>query len=69
MHDAYIYYLFLLKVKFIGEEAVDEGGPKKEFWRLLGEAIRKEMCAGDNEKLCLEHDVIGLQVNIIIISM
>ena len=46
----------------MGEEAVDEGGPRREFWRVLGEEIRKTMCAGDNEKLCLEHDVVGLQV-------
>ena len=52
-----------LQVKFVGEEAVDEGGPKREFWRVLGEEIRKHMCAGDNEKLCLEHDVVGLQVH------
>ena len=41
---------------------MDEGGPKREFWRLLGLDIRGQMCAGDNDQLSLDHDVIGLQV-------
>ena len=46
----------------MGEAAVDEGGPKREFWRLLGDEIRARMCAGDNDYLSLDHDIIGLQV-------
>lgn len=41
---------------------MDEGGPKSEFWRLLGLDIRAHMCAGGNDHLSLDHDVIGLQV-------
>ena len=54
--------LICLQVHFVGEEAVDEGGPKREFWRLLGLDIRDQMCAGDNDQLSPDHDVIGLQV-------
>lgn len=46
----------------MGEAAIDEGGPKREFWRLLGDEIRARMCAGDNDRLSLDHDIIGLQV-------
>ena len=52
----------ILQVHFVGEEAVDKGGPKREFWRLLGLDIRAQMCAGDNDQLSLDHDMIGLQV-------
>ena len=46
----------------MGEAAIDEGGPKREFWHLLGYEIRATMCAGDNDHLSLDHDIIGLQV-------
>ncbi len=30
-----LYYFFYIQVGFVGESAVDEGGPKREFFRLL----------------------------------
>ena len=49
-------------MKFLGEEAQDEGGPKREFWRLLAGEIKAQMCVGGEDRLTLEHDVLGLQV-------
>jgi len=46
----------------MGEPAVDQGGPKREFWRLLGYEIKAKMCAGDDDRLSIDHDIIGLQV-------
>ena len=49
-------------MQFIGEDALDQGGPRREFWRLLRDEIKAKMCAGDNDRLSLEHDIVGLQV-------
>lgn len=46
----------------MAEPAVDQGGPKREFWRLLGYEIKAKMCTGDSDCLSLDHDIIGLQV-------
>ena len=46
----------------MGKAAIDERGPRREFWHLLGYEIRARMCAGDNDRLSLDHDIIGLQV-------
>ena len=46
----------------MGEAAIDQGGPKREFWRLLGYEIKARMCAGDSDRLSIDHDIIGLQV-------
>ena len=52
-----------VQVKFIGEEAVDQGGPKREYWRLLAIDIMTKLCIGSDDRLTLEHDVLGLQVS------
>jgi len=49
-------------VQFLGEEAIDEGGPKREFWRLLAISIKTMLCIGSEDRLTLSHDVVGLQV-------
>lgn len=46
----------------MGEPGVDEGGLKREFWRLLGYDIRAKMCAGDDDRLSFDHNIIYLQV-------
>ena len=56
-------------MKFLGEEAIDEGGPKHEFWRLLATDIKSKMCIGGEDQLTLEHDVLGLQVKMCIIHV
>ena len=47
----------------MGEEALDQGGPKREYWRLLAIDIMTKICIGSDDRLTLEHDVLGLQVN------
>ena len=34
-------YFNELQVKFLGESAVNEGGTKRKFWRLMGLEIRQ----------------------------
>jgi len=57
---AYVAIQFILQ--FIGEAALDERGPKRVCWCLLGNDIKAAMCAGDYDHLSLDHDIIGLQV-------
>ena len=54
--------LIFQKVKFLGKEPQDEGRPKHEFWRLLAGEIKAQMCVGGEDRIMLEHDVLGLQV-------
>ncbi|XP_065844722.1 G2/M phase-specific E3 ubiquitin-protein ligase-like [Oscarella lobularis] len=35
-----------IKIDFVGESAIDTGGPLREFWRLLAEGIYQFMCHG-----------------------
>ena len=60
--------IYELQVKFLGEDAVDEGGPKREFWRLLGLEIKSKLCVGSEDRLTLSHNVLGLQVSNIIFT-
>lgn len=55
--------LFCVQVNFIGEEAIDQGGPKREFWRLLAIDIMTKLCIGSDHRLTLEHNVAGLEVS------
>ena len=62
----YILYLTIIlcvQVQFIGEEALDQGGPKREYWRLLAIDIMTKLCIGSDQRLTFEHDVLGLQVS------
>lgn len=42
----------LPQVQFVDEEAVDTGGPSREFWRLFGLGVMKQYCIGE-EGICL----------------
>ena len=53
--------LIIIQVEFLGEEAEDGGGPKREFWSLIAKDIRETFEGPVNRKIPL-HDVIGLQV-------
>ena len=57
--------IFIYKVKFVGEAAVDTGGPGREFWHLLNRGIAAEYCRGKDGKLVFERNTEALQVNII----
>eukprot|EP00118_Oscarella_pearsei_P023120 m.272869 g.272869 ORF g.272869 m.272869 type:complete len:225 (+) comp40568_c0_seq10:1915-2589(+) len=35
-----------MKIDFVGESAIDTGGPSREFWRLLGKEISEKMFIG-----------------------
>lgn len=46
------------RIQFIGEEAVDAGGPKKEFYTLLFEDVKKYLlCTGDGISFTFLHDI------------
>ena len=46
----------------MGEEAVDGGGVKREFFRLLAYEVKLFMCVGKKNCYGLRHDTPGLQV-------
>ena len=47
-----------IQVQFIGEEAVDTGGPMKEFFSLVFDEAKKFlMCTGDGQAFTLLHDI------------
>lgn len=35
--------LYLIQILFVGEGAVDTGGPQREFFRLLAEQVRESL--------------------------
>jgi hypothetical protein len=51
-----------LDIKFIGEDAQDEGGPLREFFRLLWVAISRDKCIfnGPEEAMSLAHNMVAL---------
>ena len=46
-----------LKIGFVGEEAVDEGGPLREFFSLVFEDEQKYIMTGGNNGFTFLHDV------------
>ena len=55
-------------MNFIGEPAVDAGGPSREFFQLfLQEFARKLMISCPNGSKIFDHNVPSLQVNSYII--
>ena len=50
-------------MKFVGEEADDSGGPRREYWALLAEEIRFNICESNQKSCVLRHDSVGLMVN------
>ena len=51
-----------MKVSFVGEEAIDTGGPSREFWRLLVGDIENTYCCGEAAKLVFDRNTPALQV-------
>ena len=45
------------------KDAIDEGGPKREFWRLLALDIKSQLCISSGDRLTIDHDVLCLQVS------
>ena len=54
--------LLLFQVQFLGEEADDGGGPRREFFALLAKEIQSSLFEGKSPRCFLRHDSIGLQV-------
>ena len=52
-----------VRVSFVGEEAVDAGGPRREYWRLLMKSISSlsQLFEGDVERKVLSHNYTKLQ--------
>ena len=50
-------------MQFLGEDAIDEGGPKREFWHILALDVKAKLCVGSEDRLTLDHNVPGLQVS------
>ena len=46
----------------MGEEAVDGGGPRREFARLFSKELRNTIFEGPPNKGVIKHDSVGLQV-------
>ena len=57
----------LLQVKFVGEGAIDYGGPRREFFRLLALNARDTFFIGDSNRKFFDTNVSAVQV--IIMSM
>lgn len=52
-----------LNINFIGEEALDAGGPTREFFRLVLQKISQDgsLFTGPPEARLLEHNILALQ--------
>ena len=52
----------LIKVQFIGEPAVDEGGPRNEYFSLLHrEMASSSLFVGEPGSKCFNHNIIALE--------
>lgn len=48
----------------MGESAEDCGGPRREFWALLGNEIQMNICEGRPTSCVIRHDSVGLVVRL-----
>ena len=39
---------------FVGEEAVDAGGPSREYWQLIVQAVGSEYCCGMEGNMAID---------------
>ena len=46
----------------MGEEAVDTGGPSREFWRLIMYEIKDKFCRGKEGCMVFDRNTPALQV-------
>lgn len=52
----------IIKVQFVGEPAVDEGGPRNEFYSLLHSEMSKSgQFIGEQNRKCFNHDILALE--------
>ena len=55
-------YTVLLQVEFVIKEAIDGGGPSREFSCLLSKDISNSLFEGSDGKKIIIHNSLGLQV-------
>ena len=53
------------KVTFVGEDAIDTGGPRREFWQLLMEKAQQQYCIGRDGMMTFTQNTSALQVNLL----
>ena len=52
----------LIKIQFVGEPAVDQGGPRNEFFSLVHNEVSKSgMFIGKENRKCFNHDILALE--------
>lgn len=51
-----------LQVKFVGEGAIDLGGPRREFFRLLVSSLKQLFFRGSDTAMSFNNNVSALQV-------
>ena len=51
-----------LKVQFVGEPAVDEGGPRRELFSLTDRMVSSELMVGEEGMKTFSHNMISLQI-------
>ena len=49
---------------FLGEEAEDFGGPRRELWRLFELGAKNQYFEGNSLEVIPRHDTIALQVSV-----
>lgn len=52
-----------IQVCFVGEAAIDTGGPSREFFRLLATGVEAEYCRCGENGCFLNKNVSALQVS------
>ena len=55
-------FIKLVQVQFIAEEAIDAGGPSREFWRLFVRETMQQYCVGEPGVSLFDKNVPALQV-------
>ena len=53
-----------LKVVFVGEDGVDQGGLLRELWNLLEMKFKDKYFEGNRDEVIPMHDMVALQVGI-----
>ena len=57
----------VLQVTFVGEGAIDQGGPKREFFRLFAEQACTYFRGDDKRPKFLRNDILAVQVFILLV--
>ena len=54
---------------FVGEEAVDSGGPRREFFRILGMEGARRLFVGNDTKKFFASRVTAIQVHVMLLLL